>query len=124
MPKLSLEEKEFLQRICAISKKDKQTVKDVLLSLLMVSTIEIYKETNTIIIPYICSLKVEHFDKMTPKGVKVEVVLEAIPSTALIEEITAVSEGEITPSEKYVKKQIFKIFLDLLVLDDVELIDE
>jgi hypothetical protein len=119
--KLTLEEKEFLQKIKAISRKDESTLMDVFISLIHCMTIAVYKEQNEIIIPFLCKLKLEYFDEATSKGTVTKIVLNAEPSEFLKQEISAISEGEDTPSLKYIKKKIFgkfKQYLDLDTEDD------
>lgn len=115
--KLSLEEKEALQKIKAISRKDENVLVDVFISLIHCMTIAVYKEKNEIIIPYLCTLRLNFFDENTAKGTVTKIILEAEPSEFLKQEITAISEGEDTPSLKHIKKKIFGKFKQFLELD-------
>ena len=82
--------KDFLDKIVSISYVDKSTVKEVLQAILKVITVELYADSDTIYIPYICSLKISSCDSITQKGLETIVKLEAIPSKNLIEEVKAV----------------------------------
>jgi hypothetical protein len=110
--KLSLEEKDFLDRIVSISCVDKTVVKEVLQAILKMITIELYADFNTIYIPYICSLNVTSYENLSSKGVETIVELEATPSKNLIEEVIAISEGEITPTQEYTRQKIYKSLED------------
>lgn len=110
--KLSSEEKDFLDKIVSISYVDKSTVKEVLQAILKVITVELYADSDTIYIPYICSLKISSCDSITQKGLETIVKLEAIPSKNLIEEVKAVNDGEITPTQEYTRQKILKSLED------------
>jgi len=105
--KLSLEEKDFLDRIVSISCVDKAVVKEVLQAILKMISIELYADYNTVYIPYLCSLTISSYEKPNKKGVETIVELEAIPSENLIEEIKAINEGEITPTQEFTRQKIF-----------------
>lgn len=116
--KVSDKEKEFFEKLCAISEKDKKTVKDVLISLLVIMTKADYMGDNEIVIPFICSLRFDYNDVLTSKGMLTKVGLVAEPMQALINEFSAISEGETTPSEKYYKKRIFNSVKSTLEIID------
>jgi hypothetical protein len=132
--KLSKEEQLAFDKIKAISRKDTKTLRDVFISLLKMITIETYtnKEGNGFYfhIPYICGINVKYFDKLkynadgSKKGQYTEVEMEAVPAESFISEIEAISTGEITPSEKYIKRKIIEKFSSLLDLQDEIEIDE
>jgi hypothetical protein len=126
LAKISLEEKTAVQKICAVAKKDKAVVHDLLYSILLYTTKELYKGNKSIIIPFICTLNIEEKDVLNTKDniTEKKVMLSAIPHQGLIDEITAISNDQITPSEKYLKKKIFSRLKDLLEVDDLELEDE
>jgi hypothetical protein len=112
MPKkifrLSLEEKDFLDRVSAVSGYDKTIVRDVFQSFLNIITLELYSGCNTINIPYVCSLEIDSYEKIQQNGVETIVELQAIPSSSLIDEIKAVNEGDITPTQQYIRKQMIE----------------
>ena len=56
MPLLTEAERLYIERIAAISKKDKSTVIDVLRACLMIGVIELLCDNNKISIPYVCDL--------------------------------------------------------------------
>jgi hypothetical protein len=115
MAKLDLDEKLFMRKIAALARKDKDTIRDVMLALLKMCTIEFYSGKKEIIIPHICRLKISVKQVQTQySGIKEEVVLEATPARAFIEEFFATQKGVITPTEKYLKRQIDQKFQDLL----------
>ena len=82
--KLSEQEKIAFEKLCAISEKDKKTVVDVLVSLLVMTTKADYNDENEIIIPFLCNLKFNYKDELTSKGMITKVSLEATPNQALI----------------------------------------
>lgn len=115
--KFSLEEKEFIRKIKILAKVDEKTVHAVFSALLMVTSLAIFEEKNEIVIPFLCKLKLLFEDQHTSEGTTTKVTLEAKPLDFLIKEIQAISEGETSPSEQYIKKQIFTKFYDNLELD-------
>ena len=123
---LSPEEKVAIQKICAVAKKDKAVVHDLLYSILLYTTKELYKGNKSITIPFICTLNIEEKDVLNTKDNVTEkkVMLTATPHQGLIDEITAIGNDEITPSEKFLKRKIFAKIRDLLDIDDLELEDE
>lgn len=120
--KLTVNEKQAIEKICAISNKDKRTVREVLLALLKMSTLEMYMAINEdktkITIPYICDLDVSYSDAVSKKGGYVKINLEAIPNEGLSEEITAIANGDLTPTKDFIKKSIYKSFGDMLEIEN------
>jgi len=106
--KLSLEEKDFLDRIVSISGLDHVMVKEVLQSTLKMITIELYSGNNEIQIPYLCKLNLSSYEKLENTGVATIVETEAEPSQHLINEIRAINEGEITPTQQFTRQKIYK----------------
>ena len=114
--KLSLEEKDFLNKIVCTSGIDQVIVKEVLQAILKMITIETYWENEELVIPYICSLKLSSFEKIKKEGVETEVELKAKPSKHLISEIKSINEGDITPTQNLTRQKIFKEIEDTLEL--------
>lgn len=123
MAKITLEEKEAINKICAVAKKDKSVVSDLLYSLLLYITMELYKGNRSIIIPFICNLNIEEKDVLNSKEGVVEkkIELTALPLQGLIDEVVAISKDEITFSERYLQKKIFNWLCEKLEIDDLEL---
>jgi hypothetical protein len=128
--KLSADEKLAFDKIKAISRRDAKFLKDVFICLLKMVTIETYNSLdNSFIfhIPYLCGIKATYRDKIkytaegNKKGQYVEINLEAIPSESFIAEIKALSEGDPTPSEKYIKRQIIEKLASVLEIQDLEI---
>jgi len=117
------EEKDFFEKICAVSRKDKATVKEVLLAILFVATKQSYaakyskKEFVELTIPYICSLKWKYKDKFVGTGVTTNVEMDAVASNALIRELSCISDDVTTPTENYIKNLIANHIDDILELD-------
>ena len=126
MAKLSPEEKVAIQKICAVAKKDKAVVHDLLYSILFYITKELYKGNKTITIPFVCTLDITEKDVLNTKENVTEktVLLSATPLQGLIDEIVAISNDESTPSEKFLKRKIFSWLKDKLEIDDLELEDD
>jgi hypothetical protein len=116
--KLSEKEKDAFEKLCAISEKDKKTVMDVLISILVMTTKADYNDESEITIPLLCNLKFDYKDELTSRGMLTKVLLEATPNQALINEFSAISEGETTPSEKYYNKRQFKLYKKSLGITD------
>ena len=95
MAKLDLDEKLFVRKIVALARKDKETIRDVMLAFVKMATIELYRGSNEIIIPYICRLKVQTKQVQTYQGLINEICLEATPTRTLIAEYNAIFEGQI-----------------------------
>jgi hypothetical protein len=110
--KLSLEEKNWIDNIVAISCKDKNTVKDVLKALLKAITLEMFSENYNVCIPYLCNLQIEYSDKITENGLKTDVRLIAEPNEALIQEIEKIIEGEMPPTHLSHYQQLSEKILD------------
>lgn len=123
MAKITLEEKTAIQKICAVAKKDKSVVYDLLYSILLYMTKELYKGNKTITIPFVCTLNIEEKDVLNTKDNVIEkkVTLSAEPLQALIDEITAISNDRMTPSEVFLKRKIFNWMKEKLDIDDLEL---
>lgn len=111
---LTEEESNTLSLLKSISRYDEKTITDVLKSLVMATTISAYREDNKLVIPYLCSISFDYFDKYTKDGTITVVELEAEPSKNLIREISAISAGEKTPTFKYIKNNIDKKYQTLL----------
>jgi len=118
MLKLNMEEKDFLDKIVAFSGIEKTQVKEVFKALLRVTSLLLHGDTNEIHVPFICKLIIDHMDVLTDKGVKTQVKLTALPSECLISEVTAICEGDILPTEKYLKKQIIEKFQQITGVGD------
>ena len=114
MPLLTEAERLYIERIAAISKKDKSTVIDVLRACLMIGVIELLCDNNKISIPYVCDLEINFQDKDTKLGRITDVQLTATPNRGLIDEVIAISEGGESPTELYFKKHILNKFEKLL----------
>jgi hypothetical protein len=128
--KLSKEEQLFFDKIKALSRKDPKFLKDVFICMLKMVTLETYSnEENDFVfyIPYLCGIKVNYCDKIkynadgTKKGQYTDIQMTVLPSESFISEIEALSNGETSPSEKYIKKQIVEKFADILDLQDLEI---
>lgn len=120
--KMTPTEKDFLNKIAVISAKDVSTVRDVLRAILKSVTMELMCKSDKFIIPYLCEFKIEHYEKIRKKRyVETVVKLRAKPSQTLVNEITAVSEGEVSPTGNYIKNQIMKTFQNLLELSTEEM---
>lgn len=107
---LSEEEKDFLQKIVAISGKDTQTVKEIFKALLKTIYMSVYADKHKVYIPYICSLDISYFDQSSvSKGILTKVEMQAEASTSLKNEISAIVNGEDAPTLKYVNKKITEV---------------
>lgn len=109
--KLSLEEESFLEMVAVNSALDKKVVKDVLKGFLKTLTINFYGGNKEFYIPYICKIITESFETSMEEGIKFQVKLKAEPCESLIKELKEINEGNITPTEEYLKSQIFSQFL-------------
>ena len=129
--KLSPDEQLAFDKIKAISRRDPKFLKDVFISLLKMVTLETYasKDDNsfTFHIPYLCGIKASYYNKIkytaegNKKGQYTDIKMEAIPSESFIAEIEALSEGETSPSERYIKKQIIEKIAATLDIQDLEI---
>jgi hypothetical protein len=131
--KLSDEEQFAFDKIKAISRKDVKTLRDVFISMIKLIALETYfnKENSFVFyIPYLCGVKVDYYDKLrhTPEGILkgkgIEMKMTIIPSETFINEIEAISAGEVSPSEKYIKKQIIEKVSKLLDVSNIEIEEE
>lgn len=120
-------EKDALEKISVLSGKSPTIVKEVLQSVLIMCTLEIYKQEKKnienifeIYLPYICKLVLS----CTENGLEKKITLKTIPAKALIEEVTAIMDGDETPTIKFIKNQIKKNIDSLLEVPELESIDE
>jgi hypothetical protein len=105
--RLSLEEKDALEKIAALSLYDKKIVENVFISLLKVISLELFKDENTIYIPYIGALTISYKDKIiSGEGIDVVVNLQVEASESLQQEVKQFSEGEILPTQDYMRLKI------------------
>ena len=58
------DDKNFLNRICSVSRLDKSVIEEVLNSILIVTNLEIYGERNKVTIPGICELSIDYCDEI------------------------------------------------------------
>ena len=119
--KLSNEEKNFLEKIIAISALDKKVGKNFFRSQLVACTIAMLSGENEIIIPYLCKLKIIYNQVLTPEGIRLDVKLEAEPSQELIEEIKCIVAEEDPPTKEYFKKEIAKELRNYLEIDEIDI---
>lgn len=118
--KLTNQEKNFLEKIIAISALDKKVGKNFFRSQLVATTISLLSGENEIIIPYLCKLKIKYNQILTPEGIKLEVKLEAEPSEELVEEIKCILAEEDPPTKVYFKKEIAKELRNYLEIDEID----
>lgn len=117
--KISLEEKDFLEKVSTFSCVNIQTVKNIFKYLLKAITIELYGENTTIYIPYICKLEIKHYCKTNETGRKEVIVeLESTVLDSLKDEIINVEKDDITPTEKDIKKGIINKISNILGVED------
>ena len=118
---------DFFEKICAFSKKDKETVRDVLKAILLTTTACAYSDIKDVYIPYVAKFSIDYKDIIkTDKNGKswstTDVKINAEPMQALINEITAINEGEEPESFSDNKNSItLKIYE---ILDVYEGVDE
>jgi hypothetical protein len=111
MPVLETNEQKFLKRVKGVSMLDEKVITEVLKSILMVATAELKHGRKEVLIPYICKLEIDYHDEFVPnKGSTTRVELVATPLRGLIDEVSCISEGIETPTEKMVKRQFTKEF--------------
>ena len=122
--KMSPEEKNFLNAISVLSAKDIGTVRDVLRAIIKVVAMELISHSDTVIIPYLCELKISHSDKLVKGGMETVVKLSAKPCQTLVNEVISIVDGDLTPTAEYVKSKINKTFQNILELTQEELDNE
>lgn len=107
--KLNNEEKLTLDKIHVITKIPKAVIKEVFFGLLKAHSIEYYGD-HGIVIPYICKIKSTAIStgKVTKKGEEIKVILDAKPSESLQNEVIAILNDKVTPTEEYHKNKIKK----------------
>lgn len=105
--KLSNEEKNFLDKICAVSCKDVNTVRDVLRAILIVSAKEVYAGSKTVNIPYVCRLALDTTSSDTVR-------LSAEPNDNFVKEVKAILSGDTSPTEEFIGREISKTLESIL----------
>lgn len=118
--KVSDKEKPWFDKLQSLCKRDKKTIKDVLISILTMMTLEEYEGNDEVVIPYIGTIKFNYNDETTSKGRITKVTLEMEPSQTMINEFSAISDGEKTPSEKHYQKLLQAYFTDKLDNDEAK----
>lgn len=122
-------EKDFFDTICAISGKDKETVREVLRSLLLTIVANVYTQEEKevkVCIPYICDLLISYKDVIrkdedsNKSWREVKVDLKADPVYALQKEIEFIHEGEDPPSLLYLEDKLKRRINEILDLPDDE----
>jgi len=119
--KISEKEKHYIKRIANVSNVSEKIVKDVLLTQLLLFTIDFFdsdENESNLTIPYIADLNITARDKVTSEGVITDVKIEATPFLSLIEEVEAILEGETSPSEAFLKQGILSKFRELVGIDE------
>ena len=111
------QESNAFDKIVSLSSKDKNSVRDVMFAILTYATLESFnEEDNEIIIPYLCSLKINYDEVPNEKGIESSVTITAKPSAMLLKEFVAIKNGEEPAVKKYFKRQNrlnFKNFLNI-----------
>jgi len=101
------EDKIALNELHSISRLDTKVVVEVIRALIQSAIKSTYAGTNEFTIPGIAKIKFEYHDKVEgTRGVRTEVILEAIPKKALISEINLISEGSETSDLRQIKEEI------------------
>lgn len=123
----------FIEKVSALSGKDRNVVNDVFQSLIIAVAMEIYqneykhnKENQAeFTIPYVGTISINFYNKELEKG-KVSTIIESkiTPSPALEEEVKDILEGNISQTQKMIKKRIQKILLNKLEIEDIEIEEE
>ena len=104
-------EKIALEKIAALSTKDRTTVREVLYAILTYITLTMYEEdieneNKEIIIPYIGKLKLKYKEDSVEEGYASSVIVEADAAPTLIQEFVCLKNGEDPPSKKFYRRQI------------------
>jgi hypothetical protein len=129
--RLSPDEQLAFEKIKAISRRDPKFLKDIFISLLKMVTLETYAAQNdnsfVFHIPYLCQFKATYINKIkytaegNQKGMDTDIQIEAIPSESFIAEIKALVDGDVTPSERYIEKQIVGKVASILEIEDLDI---
>ena len=86
------------------------------MALLMTCTGEYYRNNALeFFVPYIAKFGVSLKNLSTAKGVETEVILNSKPLMGLVEEVIAIDQDVITPSEQFIKhslKNVLNIKID------------
>jgi len=120
--KMSPEEKVYLDMLVGISGKDITTVREILRAILILFSRECYAGEEEVTIPYIGKVNFSFVDKYLPsRGTYTDVMMEIDPCISLVEELTAVCNGEPTPTtDNFYKKNVLTKFRDILGIEEGE----
>lgn len=117
--KLSRQEKDFIDRISAISGKDPGTVKDIFAALLIATSIELNADQKSAIpIPYLFTFKINPEQVMERKGIRIEEKYEIETSHTLHNIVVKLNSGEPNPLEHYLVREISKLLSGMLDLEE------
>lgn len=116
--KLTSHEKNFIDKVSAISGIDHSTVKEVFLSTLIASTLEFYSGVSEINIPYLFKAKVS-LDQLK-KGADIQALYNIETSPSLHEVLLKIKSNSITWLEEFLKKEIAKSLSSILEIEEEE----
>ena len=118
--KMGPEEKVYLDKLVATSGRDIATVRDILRAILILFSVEAYSGEEEATIPYIGKIKFQLVDKYLPsKGSYTDVSLSAEPCISLVEELTAICNGDSTPiTDAFFKENVLTTFKEILEIDE------
>lgn len=116
--KLTSHEKNFIDKVSAISGIDHSTVKEVFLSTLIASTLEFYSGVNEINLPYLFKAKVSL--EQLKEGADIQALYNIETSPSLHEVLLKIKSNSITWLEDFLKKEITKSLSSILEIEEEE----
>ena len=112
--KLEKYEKNYLEKVVALSCKDISTVRDVLRSLLIAISIEFGAGNGKITIPYIGDLDIKILNIQKNLRIESSLNVDFTPSKIFKEELTCIFNNEEPPSTKWAELQVEPFLDDIL----------
>jgi hypothetical protein len=112
--KLTPIEKNFIQKISAISGQDPKVVNDLFFSLLIATVMELYSGNEEVSIPFLFNFKID-YDRDPIKNaykLKEKYLVETSPS--LHQVLVKIKSGEKTWVEEFIKKEIVESISGIL----------
>ena len=114
MLKITTEEKEFLERISAVSGHDIDIVRDIFLSLWISVTIELYQGKKDYNILFLFKVYFDYQQNFVRKGEKPKVFNKVIPNPAFSKTLLQVAKGETANLQALLKDELKSLINEII----------
>lgn len=112
--KLEKYEKNYLEKVVSVSGKDIATVRCILRSLLLMTSLEIWAGYDTVTIPFLGDLKVKLSSVKKNNKINTDIETDFVPSKLFKEQIIDVYHNEEPPTNKWLELNLELVIDDIL----------